>query len=225
MRADSPAERERATTAIVHRYFARLAEVVGRHLSRRVRRRVDPEDLVQTTFRSLCARIAGGRFTLDDREDFWRLLVSIALNKTRKEVAAQMTRKRDPRRERSLDAMDRRSLAEPLESRRPTPEEAAIMAEEMDHLLGLLPADIRPIAVWKFEGYTNEEIAEKLGYTLRTVERKVRLIRERWERDTPGTPGRASLRASRLGEEARTEPRPPESRSPSPWCGTGLPGS
>jgi ECF sigma factor len=50
-----------------------------------------------------------------------------------------------------------------------------------------LPADIRPIAMWKFEGFTHEEIASKLGYTLRTVERKARLIREKWDRTIPNT--------------------------------------
>ena len=187
MQAGSDVERERATAAIVRRYFARLAEVVARHLSPRVRRRVDPEDLVQTTFRSLCARLANGQFTLEGRDDFWRLLVSMALNKTRKEAAAQTARKRDPRRERSLDVPDGLPLAELLEDRGPTPAEAAIIAEEMDRLLGLLPADIRPIAVWRFEGSTNEEIAEKLGCTLRTVERKVGLIRKKWADADPAS--------------------------------------
>ena len=54
-------------------------------------------------------------------------------------------------------------------------------------LLDTLPADIRPIALWKFEGFTNEEIAAKLGYTLRTVERKVGLISEKWDRTVPET--------------------------------------
>jgi RNA polymerase sigma factor (sigma-70 family) len=187
MRAGSPTEREQATTAIVQRYFARLAEVVGRQLSRRVRRRVDPEDLVQTTFRSVCLRLATGQFQLDDREDFWRLLVSVALNKTRKEVATQMAQKRDPRRERHSNTPDDEALLQLLDRRTPTPEDATITAEEMGRLLDMLPVDIRPIAIWKFEGFTSEEIAEKLGYTLRTVERKVRLIRERWNRVAPGT--------------------------------------
>jgi RNA polymerase sigma factor (sigma-70 family) len=187
MRAGTPTEREQATTAIVQRYFARLAEVVGRQLSRRVRRRLDPEDLVQTTFRSVCLRLAAGQFQLDDREDFWRLLVSVALNKTRKEAASQMAKKRDPRREQRSNMPDDEALLQLLDRRTPTPEDATIMAEEMDRLLAMLPADIRPIAIWRFEGFTNEEIAQKLGYTLRTVERKVRLIRGRWDRIAPGT--------------------------------------
>ena len=184
MQAGSDVEREAASTAIVRRYFAQLAEVVGRHLSPRLRRRLDPEDLAQTTFHSFCLRLANGQFQLDDREDFWQLLVSIALNKTRKEATAQMTQKRDARRDRGLTAADG-ALIDVLDRRTPTPDDAAIMAEAMARLLDALPADIRPIAGWKLEGFTNEEIAAKLDYTLRTVERKIKLIREKWDRIAP----------------------------------------
>ena len=34
--------------------------------------------------------------------------------------------------------------------------------------------------LWKMEGYTVEEIAEKLGCVQRTVERKLRVIRGLW---------------------------------------------
>ena len=112
--------------------------------------------------------------------------MSIALNKTRKEATAQMTQKRDARRDRGLTADDG-TLIDVLDCRTPTPDDAAIMTEEMARLLDRLPADIRPIAIWKFEGFTHEEIAAKLGYTLRTVERKVRLIREKWDRTIPET--------------------------------------
>jgi RNA polymerase sigma factor (sigma-70 family) len=180
MRAGSTSERDEAAAAIVRRYFAQVADVVGRNLSPRLRRRIDPEDLALATFQSVCLRLADGQFKLDDRNDFWQLLVRIALNKTRKEATAQMTRKRDLSREVHSDGASSESVALLLDGRAPTPEEAAIMAEEMARLLEKLPVDIRPIAVWKFEGYTSEEIAAKLGYTLRTVERKLRLIRQKW---------------------------------------------
>jgi RNA polymerase sigma factor (sigma-70 family) len=186
LRAGTADDREAAAAAIVQRYFARLADVVGRNLSPRLRRRVDPEDLALATFQSFCLRLANGQFELEDRKDFWQLLVRIALNKTRREATAQTTRKRDLRRERDAEGAGDAPLAELLDGRTPTPQEAAIMAEEMTRLLDRLPADIRPIAVWKFEGFTHAEIAAMLGYTLRTVERKVRLIREAWGDPRPG---------------------------------------
>jgi DNA-directed RNA polymerase specialized sigma24 family protein len=48
-------------------------------------------------------------------------------------------------------------------------------------LLGLLDDDsLRQIARLKLEGYTNEEIAERLGIVERTVERRLNRIRRQW---------------------------------------------
>jgi DNA-directed RNA polymerase specialized sigma24 family protein len=33
------------------------------------------------------------------------------------------------------------------------------------------------------QGYTNEEIAAKLGYVVGSVKRKLRMIRERWAKE------------------------------------------
>jgi len=65
----------------------------------------------------------------------------------------------------------------------PTPDFVAQMAEQYEGLLGSLGDDtLRQIATWKLEGYTNAEIAGKLGCVTRTVERKLEMIRERWHR-------------------------------------------
>jgi DNA-directed RNA polymerase specialized sigma24 family protein len=44
--------------------------------------------------------------------------------------------------------------------------------------------DLRRIALWKLEGYTNPEIAAQLQCTVRTVERKLERIRAYWETDS-----------------------------------------
>ena len=65
----------------------------------------------------------------------------------------------------------------------PTPEFAAIMADQCDHLLGQLNDDLRQVAAAKMEAYTNEEIVNRLDCSLSTVERSLRLIRRIWERE------------------------------------------
>ena len=63
----------------------------------------------------------------------------------------------------------------------PTPSFAAMVAEEYRYRLDLLPEDaLRRIAVLKMEGYSNEEIAVQLGLGLRSVVRKLDLIRRTW---------------------------------------------
>ena len=64
----------------------------------------------------------------------------------------------------------------------PTPAFAAQVAEQLRRLLGRLDdPSLRSLALWKMEGFTNEEAAEKLSCSLATVERKLRLIRRAWE--------------------------------------------
>jgi IS30 family transposase len=58
---------------------------------------------------------------------------------------------------------------------------AAQAIEECSRLLDRLQDDsLRQIACWKMEGYTNDEIAERLNVVTRTVERKLKIIRQKW---------------------------------------------
>jgi DNA-directed RNA polymerase specialized sigma24 family protein len=63
----------------------------------------------------------------------------------------------------------------------PTAEQTAAFNDALEQLLNMLPDDrVRELVLWKIEGYTNEEVAEKQGCAVRTVERKLSLVRERW---------------------------------------------
>ena len=63
-----------------------------------------------------------------------------------------------------------------------TPEELAMLAEELRRRLAQLPEELQRIAMWKLEGYANAEIAGPmmLGCSPRTVERKLARIRLLW---------------------------------------------
>lgn len=64
----------------------------------------------------------------------------------------------------------------------PTAEFAAVVAEGLRGLLGLLADDeLRQIALLKLEGWTNEEIANRINRSLPTCERRLRLIRDKWK--------------------------------------------
>ena len=63
----------------------------------------------------------------------------------------------------------------------PTPEFAAMMAEECRRLLDALDDEsLKQVAVSRMEGYSNDEIAEQLGCARRTVARRLDLIRKTW---------------------------------------------
>jgi DNA-directed RNA polymerase specialized sigma24 family protein len=64
----------------------------------------------------------------------------------------------------------------------PTPALACMLAENCRNLLDQLDDEsLRSVALFKMEGYSNEQIARELRVTVRTVERKLRRIRARWE--------------------------------------------
>jgi DNA-directed RNA polymerase specialized sigma24 family protein len=72
---------------------------------------------------------------------------------------------------------------EEIVGRESTPGFAAQVAEECQQLLASLgDAKLERVALWKMEGYTTVEIACRLGYVNRTVERKLHLIRSIWSK-------------------------------------------
>ena len=74
-----------------------------------------------------------------------------------------------------------------LISREPTPEFAAQISDNLQHLLKVLDEtgdqDLRRIAILKMDGYSNQDIAESVGCVRRSVERKLQLIAGLWEKD------------------------------------------
>ena len=171
-----------------NRYFQRLVGLARCKLQGAQRRAADEEDVVLSAFESFFRGAEQGRFPrLDDRDNLWRLLVVITERKARNLVQHERRLKRgggEVRRESGLaDGEDSPAEAGTNEfaSREPTPEMAAQVADECRRLLELLgDATLRSVAVWKMEGYTNAEIADKLGCVPVTVERKLQLIRRVW---------------------------------------------
>ena len=58
------------------RYRTQLCRLVEREMDRRLRRKEDPEDVVQTAFRTFYRRNAKGEFHIDSSVDLWRLLAT-----------------------------------------------------------------------------------------------------------------------------------------------------
>jgi DNA-directed RNA polymerase specialized sigma24 family protein len=63
----------------------------------------------------------------------------------------------------------------------PTPEVLAELNEELHRRLALLDGEmLRDVALLRLQGYTNLEIAQRLGIAERTVRRKINRIRREW---------------------------------------------
>lgn len=178
----------RAVNEIWNRYFARLVNLARRKLGDSSRRMADEEDIALSAFHSFCQRAAAGHFPrLDDRHDLWGLLVAITSRKAGAEIRRSHRRKRGSGTVRGESVFTRRDAEEGpgidgVFGREPTPEVAALVAEQCRRLLEALPDPVlRDIALRKLEGYSNEEIATQLECAPRTVERKLAKIRQYWE--------------------------------------------
>jgi DNA-directed RNA polymerase specialized sigma24 family protein len=174
-------------------YFNRLVRVARQKLHGAARRAADEEDVALSAFDSFCRGAERGQFPqLLDRDDLWQLLVMITARKACDLVQHERRQKRgggkvwgESELPGGLDA-DEPALAQII-GPEPTPAFAAQVAEEYQRLLDSLDdPDLKSIAVWKMEGYTNDEIATQLGRSRPTVERKLQLIRKMWTKEMEG---------------------------------------
>jgi RNA polymerase sigma factor (sigma-70 family) len=187
IRSADPAEREVAARMIWQRYFHDLLELARRNLDRRVRRRADEEDVVQSMFRSFCLRQERAAYDVSGRDELWKLLVTITLTKARNTARHHRRGKRDVAREQAAtigagrDAECPIWALEEMDAADPTPVEAVVLNEALERRLAALgDAELRQVALWRLEGYTNKEISERLDCTERSVERRLERIRKVW---------------------------------------------
>ena len=173
------------------RYFQRLVVLArGRLRAMHVATAdADEEDAALSAFDSFCAGVERGRFPqLSDRDNLWRLLVTITKRKALDQAQRKRRQKRGGGRQRNEAGLAGSPGGGPgmgleqLVDEEPTPEFAALLAEEYRNRFEALDDEtLRRVANWKLEGYTNEEIAARLGCALRTVANKLKLIRLKWE--------------------------------------------
>jgi DNA-directed RNA polymerase specialized sigma24 family protein len=181
-----------AAQPLWERYFSRLV-VVARGKLKRLRKTTadqDEEDAALSAFNSFCNGAARGKFPqLSDRDELWRLLVVITARKTIAQANREGRKKRGGGRVmdealvfgRGFEADGSIIGLEQLAASGPTPEFAAMMAEQCRVLLDALEDDsLRQVAISRMEGYSNDEIAEQLGCARRTVARRLDLIRQTW---------------------------------------------
>jgi DNA-directed RNA polymerase specialized sigma24 family protein len=180
LRAGDPAAAEQ----LWQHYFRRLVALARQRLRAAPRRAADEEDVALSAFDSFCRNAEAGRFPqLADRDSLWRLLVTLTARKAAHLVRDEGRQKRAGGVEWVKNADAESVLAEVL-SREPSPAFAAEVAEQCQRLLRRLgDKELEAVALLRMEGYTVEEVTEKLGCAPRSVKRKLALIRTIWEKE------------------------------------------
>jgi DNA-directed RNA polymerase specialized sigma24 family protein len=168
-----------AAQKLWQRYFPRLVGLARQQLQDTPRRAADEEDVALEVLATVCRRVEEGRFPqLNDRDDLWRLLVTVTVRK------ANWQRRHEGRGKRR-GARNAAGILEEVAGSEPTPEDAALVADECRRLFRSLDdPDLEAVAQAKLEGFTNPETAARLGRSLRSVERMLEMIRDIW-RENP----------------------------------------
>jgi RNA polymerase sigma factor (sigma-70 family) len=175
-----------AAQLIWERYFEKLVHLArNRMRGRKLTPVEDEEDAAISAFDSFCRRASLGKFPrLNDRDDLWRLLVVLTVRKVIDQLERERAVMRGPDKvvsEAVLKSPDGRGGLDALAGREPSPEFAAMVAEQYTELRSTLGDDtLRKILDLRLEGYTREEIAARLNVAERTVTRKLDLIRHSW---------------------------------------------
>lgn len=162
-----------AASEIFDRYVERLVALAATRLAPALRRRIDPDDIVQSAFRSFFVRARQSDYALIRGGDLWRLLAAITLHKVRDQVDRHRAARRDYRRERGVSVADSDSQPDsqqiPAESPASAGEVAAL--EQLQAILGQLPCAVRDALALRLAGNTVAEIAVAMQRSERTVRR------------------------------------------------------
>jgi RNA polymerase sigma factor (sigma-70 family) len=178
-----------APTHLWNRYHPDLMRITRRRLYGMSRRVADEEDLVVTAFQSFFRRAREGQFPqLSRRDHMWALLLTITNRKVINNLRRQLSRKRGGSQpscaatsaagmeihgEGVLNQVECFDLAPDVEAR-------------VMELLDAVDDELRWMLYLRQEGLTNTEIASRLDRSVATVERRLRLLREKCEKELQG---------------------------------------
>jgi RNA polymerase sigma-70 factor (ECF subfamily) len=176
-----------AAALVVEEYARRLAALARRNLDPRILRKEDPEDVLQSVFKSFFRRVVQGQFRLGSRDELWALLVRLTHHKCGHRADYHRAARRDIRREVQVPLpVGSSGVEEDVPGRDPTPAEAAMLMETINGLLGALKPYQQQIVRHCLEGERRPHVAKCVGVTQRTVYRTLKDVRkllEHWCRN------------------------------------------
>lgn len=175
---------ESAARELFDRYCERLMRLARRRIGQRMTSRVDPEDVIQSAFRTFFTRVRKDEFKFEGENDLFKLLVRLTVHKTLRQVAFHRAAKRNPELE-AAQASDAYELLQQLTDSDPPPEVEVALVDEFERFMNQLPAFDRRVLEMKLQGYSTTEIAEALS----SYDRKIRRVLERIQEVAEGKAG------------------------------------
>ena len=179
---------EDAIREIWTRYFEPLSLFAKSKIPARNRRIVDSEDIASSAIDAFQNAVRAGKYpSLKNREHIWKFLVTIAGRNSIDRVRRENAEKRGSGNCRGEsvfnDLGDSRGL-ERFEQGRASVEALVDLVDQLDNLLSRLSdEDLKNVLLARLAGNSIEEIAEKVGKSVSSVERKLKIVRKIWLAD------------------------------------------
>ncbi len=161
-----------AATALYVRYSRRLQALAKSKTSTTLASRFDPEDIVQSVFRTFFRRVSGGLYDVPAGDELWQLLLVIALNKIRDLAVYHRAQKRDVTKTEGEGGVNI-AAGDPMQS-----DSMDVLKVVLDDFLEQLPTSHAAVARMRMEGYQVDEIATRTKRSKRTVERVLNDLRK-----------------------------------------------
>jgi DNA-directed RNA polymerase specialized sigma24 family protein len=183
---NSPSQNEQAIRLLWDRYFHRLCGFIEDQLFARHKRVTSADEVASDAFRALLDGVKASRFhSVRNRDELWQMLTLIGSRRSTNVRIKHNRQKNGEGRvvgESALGSQGFGNLADFIE-RDLSPVDYVELQETIEELLNQLPTQqVRQVALLRMSGYSNAEIAEKIGRVERTVELKLNLIRSIWSR-------------------------------------------
>jgi len=166
-----------AATRLYLRYAARLQAHASNQTSPQLASRFDPEDVVQSVFRTFFRRVSEGLYDVPPGEELWGLFLVLSLNKIRGLGKHHRAMKRDAQKTFGSDALSKLEKNDEHDENSLT-----VLKMVVDELMRELPAKNRPIIEFRIGGSTVDEISSKTGRSKRTIERLLRDFKKKLSR-------------------------------------------
>jgi RNA polymerase sigma-70 factor, ECF subfamily len=173
---------QQAARQVFERYVQRLIALAGSRLGGKFRRKVDPEDVVQSVFNSFFHRQATDQYELATWEGLWGLLAAITIHKCGHKIEHFQAACRDVAIEASSPLITDESRHDwEAFAREPTPVQVAMLDETIVSLLRELDERDGQIFLLVLQGWTTEEIGNEVRCSERTARRVLNRVRRRLE--------------------------------------------
>jgi RNA polymerase sigma-70 factor (ECF subfamily) len=170
-----------AARAVFDRFTRPLIALARTELDKRIRQKEDPEDVVQSAYRSLFVRLRDGQLDFSNWGQLWALLTVITRRKCIKRARHYGGQGRDVAREVPLGPGNPHDGTEGLQAidDAPTPLHGAILADTVETILRGLDSVDRASVEYALQGYSTSEISGLVGLSERSVRRVLERVKRR----------------------------------------------